>query len=230
MPVPEPHVLPRPPEWARDAACRGRAGAEVDPWHPDEDDPAAAFLFALARRVCADCPVRLDCARAGVDLLAVAGVHGMWGGLKPAELRRLARENGYPARIVAQHGTRSRYVAGCHCPACVRSNTRGEHARRTGIAHGVAGLQNWRAGRSCWSRDRVSHVVTDGGHAQGAGLVAVRAGPPKPRCRPRRPGAGGAGPGPGPCAVSAGRPTCAEHERPGHRKVTGPWTVVLRRD
>ena len=86
---------------------------------------------ATARRICAACPVWLACARYGLELLETTGqVLGMYGGLTRADLREVARWLGRPARKVAQHGTRARYVAGCRCPDCTRANARGEHSRR----------------------------------------------------------------------------------------------------
>lgn len=126
----------RPPAWTVDAACQGLAGPVVDPWNPDDTLPAAkqAELYALARTICATCPVRLACAR---DALERGEQHGMWGGLTPDERRRIARRHAYPTPGAAQHGTRSRYVAGCTdgpdgraCEACRRAHAAYERSRR----------------------------------------------------------------------------------------------------
>lgn len=80
----------RPPDWTRDAACLGMATRGRDPWHPEGDDGERNAQYAVARRVCRDCPVRLPCARYGIALLAVGQASGMFGGLRPDELRRVA--------------------------------------------------------------------------------------------------------------------------------------------
>lgn len=70
-------------------------------------------------------PVRYECA---TDALERAEPHGVWGGLTVTDRRAVAAAYGYPG--AAQHGTRSRYVAGCHCPDCTRSHATYEHERR----------------------------------------------------------------------------------------------------
>lgn len=121
--------------WTIEAACLGLTTADYDPWHPTGEGgtgpgKGATVAYGAARRVCMQCPVRLECLHEGLRLLETVGVAGMWGGLTPEELRALAREVGKPARKVAQHGTRSRYVAGCHCALCTAANARVEHERR----------------------------------------------------------------------------------------------------
>ena len=63
----------------------------------------------------------------------VGEVRGMYGGLRPDELRQLTRKLGRPARKVAQHGTRARYVVGWRKPCCCRANARDEHDRRIAL-------------------------------------------------------------------------------------------------
>ncbi len=122
-------ALAKIPEWSVDAACDGVPKGDYDPWHPEGDD-GPTLMYAVARRICAECPVRLECLLHGLELLKEAPVLGMYGGLTPEELRRLARRKGRPARKIARHGTRARYVAGCHCDLCSQANARGEHERR----------------------------------------------------------------------------------------------------
>lgn len=126
-----------PAPWIADAACRGLTGPERDLWHPDKE---RYLRYAVARRICAGCPVRLECVHEGLDLLSADAVMGMWGGLTPSELRRLARDKGVPHRPAAEHGTRARYVgnpgrgqAGCRCETCRTANARREHERRIGV-------------------------------------------------------------------------------------------------
>lgn len=131
--------LLKPPSWTVDAACLDMAGRALDPWHPDDELPAArvAGLHAIARRVCAGCPVRLDCA---LEALTNGLPDGVWGGLTPADRRRIARDRpwlGFPIPGAAVHGTRSRYVAGCTagpdgkaCEPCLRAHRDYERERR----------------------------------------------------------------------------------------------------
>lgn len=74
-----PHPLGR--DWRRDAAC-----AEVDPeiFYPLDLDPANPAVTA-ARRVCAGCPVRLDCLLDVMDGEDPARRWGITAGLTPDE-------------------------------------------------------------------------------------------------------------------------------------------------
>jgi hypothetical protein len=127
------------PSWVEDAACSGLANGETDYWHPgDQRTAEAVFAYAVARRVCRDCQVRLKCVLYGLELLPLTGVEGMYGGLAPGELKELAADLERPRRVVAQHGTRAKYIGdtrtgrkGCRCGKCVRANAAYEHARRT---------------------------------------------------------------------------------------------------
>lgn len=68
------------PNWQDNAACRGQAAALFYPAdrgnHPET---------RIARRLCADCPVRAECLEAGHRER-----YGIWGGLATRE-RRTAR-------------------------------------------------------------------------------------------------------------------------------------------
>jgi hypothetical protein len=123
-------LLLRPPDWTVDAACQGLAVAELDPWNPPDDLPAVErdVQHALARLVCAKCPVRHPCA---LEALKGGIGHGVWGGLTVADRRRIARRHGYPQPGAAQHGTRARYIAGCTdgpdgkaCRPCLEAHRR----------------------------------------------------------------------------------------------------------
>ncbi len=78
-------ALTMPGPWADQALC---AEADPDAWFPDKGENAA-----LARRICAVCPVRLPClehALAGADTWhGIAS--GIWGGTTAQERRELRR-------------------------------------------------------------------------------------------------------------------------------------------
>lgn len=125
-------ALTRPPAWSEDAACAGLATRTRDPWAPGDHltPDQRAFEWHLARRICATCPVRTACAVDALHDLPRADEHTMRGGLTPDELTNLARALGLPHRRRAQHGQRSRYVAGCRCDLCRDAHRVYEHERR----------------------------------------------------------------------------------------------------
>lgn len=124
--------LVRPPEWSEQAACLGLATRTRDPWTPAEHltPEEKGFEWHLARRVCAGCPVRVECVGHELGMLEQYAPESMRGGLTPDELTGLARALGVPYRQRAQHGTRSRYVAGCRCDDCRAAHRVYEHERR----------------------------------------------------------------------------------------------------
>ena len=66
------------PTWQRHAACRGTS---IEPFMPDRGGN-----FAIARELCARCPVRQECldfAMADDDLV------GIWGGTTAPERRQM---------------------------------------------------------------------------------------------------------------------------------------------
>lgn len=71
--------LTTPGAWAEQALC---AQADPDAWFPEQGRTAA-----IARRICAACPVRLQCldyAMAGADTWGGIST-GIWGGTTPGE-------------------------------------------------------------------------------------------------------------------------------------------------
>lgn len=117
-------LLLRPPAWTRSAACAGQVTAEEDWWHPREDlSPSEkAAQVAVARLVCSRCPVRHPCA---LEALTGSIAHGMYGGLTPADRRKIAGRHGYPQPGAPRHGTYSRYAAyGCRCRDCTEAKRR----------------------------------------------------------------------------------------------------------
>jgi WhiB family transcriptional regulator, redox-sensing transcriptional regulator len=69
-----PLPVPKPADWMRDAACIGLAFGDVDPWH---SEPHEGDLNRVARRICAECPVKQQCREYGQTL---PGNYGIWGG------------------------------------------------------------------------------------------------------------------------------------------------------
>jgi hypothetical protein len=125
-------LMSRPPDWTLDAACTGLATRSRDIWTPDDTLPEVeqAFELHLARRVCARCPVRVECLTDALTDLPRVDPHSMRGGLTPDEQIQVARSLGLKWRREAQHGTRSRYVAGCRCDDCRAAHRVYEHERR----------------------------------------------------------------------------------------------------
>lgn len=90
--------------WVDDAACRG---CDPDVFYPPERDgyrgrirqPAPADAD-LAKLICRECPVQVQCLRYAVDH---GEPHGIWGGLTPKERHRLAA--GPPPIPEMDHGT-----------------------------------------------------------------------------------------------------------------------------
>jgi WhiB family redox-sensing transcriptional regulator len=80
-------TLTAPGRWANDALC-----AQADPdWFPDRGNYA---LTALAKRICATCPVRahcLDYALSGADTWRGSS-NGIWAGTTPKERAALRRQ------------------------------------------------------------------------------------------------------------------------------------------
>ena len=75
-----------PKPWATDAAC---AGADPALFYPTEH--AGASEIRAAKRVCAGCPVRVECLHYAIDN---GEAYGIWGGMTLKERRRYARKRG----------------------------------------------------------------------------------------------------------------------------------------
>jgi len=73
-------AAPMSADWMAEARCRDHP--------PSVFFPSDGVGVEVARRICADCPVRLACLeyalRNGID-------HGVWGGTSERERRRIAR-------------------------------------------------------------------------------------------------------------------------------------------
>lgn len=120
-------MIRRPPAWTEHAACAGLVSRDDDPWAPDIDKAAQ---WARARKICAACPVRLQCAKDAIATLPVTGEYAMRGGLTPTELAHVAESLNRPGRRRPRHGTRSCYMNGCRRRECKRAHAEYEHNRR----------------------------------------------------------------------------------------------------
>lgn len=85
-------VLDDPPrtdaedDWRARGTCAGSDDPEL--WFPVGQSGPARAQEAEAKAICADCPVRQDCATWALD---VGEDHGVWGGLSEDERRALRR-------------------------------------------------------------------------------------------------------------------------------------------
>lgn len=74
-------------EWMAHARCRGAA--------PTEFFPSDGLGVEAAQRVCAGCPVKVECLEYA---LANRIEHGVWGGASERERRRILRRRRQAAR------------------------------------------------------------------------------------------------------------------------------------
>lgn len=125
-------TLTRPPDWTTRAACVGLATRTRDPWAPGDHltPEEQGFELHLARRICASCPVLMECLTDELGRLTEAEPVAMRGALTPEELVDLARSLRIPHRRGPAHGKRSTYVAGCRCDRCRNAHRVYEHERR----------------------------------------------------------------------------------------------------
>ena len=73
-----------PGDWAAEAACRGRSHVMF----AGRDQGARDSIWAPAKAICGTCLVASPC----LDFaLATGQTEGVWAGLAPEELRKLAR-------------------------------------------------------------------------------------------------------------------------------------------
>jgi len=90
-------------DWQRHAACQY---TDPDLHFPESCDIAAVVQEAQARRVCAGCPVRLQCAE---DALTAGIEHGIWGGTSPLDRSTGLASGKGAAEIIADAD--ARYLA-----------------------------------------------------------------------------------------------------------------------
>lgn len=80
--------------WWERAACRG---LDPGPWFPLDDRLGYGFASAVARRICAGCPVRVECL---AEALADPTTVGVWGGTNEMERRAMRRVAEREPRLV----------------------------------------------------------------------------------------------------------------------------------
>jgi WhiB family redox-sensing transcriptional regulator len=80
-------------DWRHDAACRQASPEAAEGFFAFDDE---AELIAVAKQVCAGCPVTEQCRTWAMD----TGVDfGVWGGLTAEERRELRRNQGKSKRV-----------------------------------------------------------------------------------------------------------------------------------
>lgn len=79
-------MIPEPLGWRESARCRGELAAYFFPPYDDEPRRDRERREAVARAVCASCPVQNTCLQYSLDS---GERHGIWGGLTETERRRL---------------------------------------------------------------------------------------------------------------------------------------------
>jgi hypothetical protein len=112
-------------EWRLNAPCNGK---HPDLWFPPlDEDPNSNPYYALARQVCATCPVWNRCLEEGWE-----EKFGMWGGLTPGERNaakasrgevvtntfRKAQPSSRALKHLRGHGSWMRFRQGCQCEEC----------------------------------------------------------------------------------------------------------------
>lgn len=102
-------------EWQADALC-----AQTD---PEAFFPEIGGNNNPAKRICRECPVRVQCLE---HSLTIDGLQGIWGGLSAVERRRLRRSRGL-TQALSPCGTRAAYnrhtrAGETPCEPCTRAN------------------------------------------------------------------------------------------------------------
>ncbi|MFC8332804.1 WhiB family transcriptional regulator [Streptomyces olivaceus] len=97
-----PDTLPRPPHWAKGAAC---TTAPPDLFHPEGTAAAVHLDTVEAKAWCARCSVREQCL---TDALARAEQWGVWGGMDARERQALLRRRRERERSARRRAERKR--------------------------------------------------------------------------------------------------------------------------
>jgi WhiB family redox-sensing transcriptional regulator len=86
-------ICTAPDSWMYLAACRD---ADPDTCFPENDEP---HLYAVAKRLCEECPVVGFCLEIGLD-----EKWGVWGGMTPDERHKLSKSPKLPKdRLAKRH-------------------------------------------------------------------------------------------------------------------------------
>ena len=79
MSITGPIAIPDPAPWMTEALC---AQSDPDAWFPERGDSVS-----IPRRVCQDCPVRVECLTHAID---TGEREGIWGGMTGYQRRAFA--------------------------------------------------------------------------------------------------------------------------------------------
>ena len=85
------------PDWRAEAAC---VTADPELFFPFAAGALSARQANQARRICARCPVRVQCLKFAMD---IPEAHGIWGGTTPQERLRQRRRDRERNRRPAGH-------------------------------------------------------------------------------------------------------------------------------
>jgi len=110
--------------WQDRAACKG-ATSVMFPARGDYE----GLLRAL--RFCDSCPVRSECLDYALEIGEKDGIYGGTTGRQRRDMRKNR------PRPTAQHGTRSKFLAGCRCDDCAAAER--DYKRALRGAHHLVG-------------------------------------------------------------------------------------------
>ena len=103
-PEPPPIDPLTPKTWADHAACLNHPDVGPDAWYMDGTSKIDRLYTRAARRVCDECPVRIECL---TWAYTNAEQYGMWGGFTGAERRNAVRRGWIAHRETDQLDTAS---------------------------------------------------------------------------------------------------------------------------
>ena len=78
-------------EWREKGNCWGKTkNSKTDYWFPEDDDPDKQNKIKIAKNLCNDCAVKIECLEFA---LGNEEEYGIWGGMTPRERRAHLRKN-----------------------------------------------------------------------------------------------------------------------------------------
>lgn len=110
-----PDTLPNALSWAARAACRG---LPLEPFFSE-----AEYKVADAKRLCASCPVSVECLDLGMSAEPAGSRYGIYGGLTPEERSKLAGEKPKTGRPAGKRSPRA-HLSPCGTDAAYRRHHR----------------------------------------------------------------------------------------------------------